>query len=926
MKSKKLISLLLAGAMSLPFAFWTVSADDELTTIAGSTFNGSVDGFEARADGGWKDETRPYPVEYTNEVNHTEGDNTGALKFNLYEATWYFNYGNQRLFRVAKKLSTFENLELKKGEKYKISAYVRGTKGLADSYSNNLKFRFGIAPNNGKDGTVQTSEGAYKDVKVLEDEWTEVSFILDPTQDVNSNYYLMLQMPDGTSYPECTSYNPNTYDYAEYSKGQYRAIYLDDVKIERYAKAPFELVSVTKGGIALKNGAAVYNNEKITVEFSKYLQSDQTGAVTATAGDGTEITPSLSASLNKLYITLPDAVHDTTYTLSLGNFTALDGDTLNVGTEYSLTADNKVIFYDTFDDNLCALAQAESIRADGVTYTAGENNTDGKTAGAVRLGIYGRNIIANTQIGYYGIDRTIGGKIEAGKTYEVSAYIKGEPGRYKTPKQNEFKFALGVYPDALITSNTWYGQETNGQAQLAVSDEWQKVSFLWTPEDDGKTDYSTYRVRINPVNGQEYIQGSTESDTNYLLYYIDDITIREKPAFELIGVTPGDGAVLKAGDVGITAEFSLPVSEESVVTVKNGKGVVVNSAMTVDNRKINIAIPGRDHGETYTVIFDSIVSTAGETLTIEKTSYTYTADTTIMNQTFDENTGTFGVSDWRGCFKNCYDYSAAENRTPGKDAGSVRLSMYSTEQAWAGGKLNYSSRFGIDSDLGTGIEAGRNYVVSAYIKGEPGRYINGFKFQMGIYKLNKGSSVDDIVVNYPVDIKITDEWQKMAFVWTAPEDLSDLKLRINPVKPQTFNSGADNYDIFYIDDVSIMPVGNVPSAYLSDVAVTYTDGETTKAVATAADLNGKAVTVSATLTNLGANTQPYTLIAAVYDENGKLIDVKAAEGSMEVGSKADITVTGLDLTNVSEAAAMKIFAWDRSNNTQTPLTGVYNPF
>lgn len=909
MKSKKLISLLLAGAMTLPFAFWTASAEDTTVVIANNTFTRDVEGFVGN------DKNAVFKAD----ISRTD-DGSGSIEFGLHHDGWpeaVCNFGQRACIGMGKKLGSFENVSFEAGKKYRVSAYI---KGAEDRY-HTRQYWLGITKGNNKDNSVGGNIFAYGSVVPSTADWTQVSFDWEPTA-MDTSWYLRLFLPNNISN------NWDTVEHLTSANNLYDIVYLDDVTIEEYAATPLELVSVTKGGAALKSENTLYNNEKITVEFSKNLQSDQTGAVTVVDEAGTEVAATLSVRDTKLNITIPDAVQGGKYTLKLGKFTALDGTELNLGSEYNLTADNKVIFYDTFDDNLCALAQAESIRADGVTYTAGENITDGKTAGAVRLGFYGRNITNSANIGYYGIDRTIGGKIEAGKTYEVSAYIKGEPGRYKTPQQNEFKFALGVYPDANITSNTWYGQQTNGQAQLAVSDEWQKVSFLWTPKDDGKTDYSTYRVRINPVNGQEYIQGNTESDTNYLLYYIDDITIREKPSFELIGVTPGDGAVLKVGDVGITAEFSLPVSEESVVTVKNSKGVVVNSAITVNNRKINIAIPGRDHGETYTVIFDSIVSTAGETLTIEET-YTYTADSTIMNQTFDEDTGTFGVSDWKDSVKGCYDYSTIANRTPGKDAGSVRLYMYSTEQNWMGGKPNYSANFGIDSDLGKGIEAGRKYVVSAYVKGEPGRYIDGFKFQMGIYRLNeqtKGSYVHDVVAGHPVELKVSDEWQKMSFVWTAPSDLSDLKLRINPVYLQDFNSGADNYDIFYIDDVSIMPVGNVPSAYLSDVAVTYTDGETTKAVATAADLNGKAVTVSATLTNLGANAQPYTLIAAVYDENGKLIDVKAAEGSMEVGSKADITVTGLDLTNVSEAAAMKIFAWDRSNNTQTPLTGVYNPF
>lgn len=598
------------------------------------------------------------------------------------------------------------------------------------------------------------------------------------------------------------------------------------------------------------------------------------------------------------------------WTASAEDHTGADGDVLSSDKNYTYTADT-TIMNETFDTDTSsfvahALFGSVPIQTE-FEYSSAEDHTGTDGSGSVKVvAVGGGWLVQNLQGGILGIEKATGATMYAGKKYIAEAWVKGTPGR---------QIRLAVVSDKYFNPGAyWWQSKTLAETTVTTSNEWQKILVSYVPAEDTN---ENYHLRLCGVNNNRYYAND--------VFYFDDVVLKEQPSFELVSVTPDDGTVLKAGDSGITAEFNLPVSEKSIVTVTNGKGVVVNSTMTVENTKLNIAIPSRDHGETYTVSFDKIISASGDELVVEKT-YTYTADTTIMNQTFDEDTGTFGVSDWLACFKDCYNYSAAENRTPAKDAGSVRLSMYSTEQNWMGGKPNYSSKFGIDSDLGTGIEAGRNYVVSAYIKGEPGRYINGFKFQMGIYKLNKGSYVHDIVAKYPVDLKITDEWQKMAFVWTAPEDLSDLKLRINPVRSQNFNSGADNYDIFYIDDVSIMPVGNVPLAYLSDVAVTYTDGETTKAVATAADLNGKAVTVSATLTNLGANAQSYTLIAAVYDENGKLIDVKAAEGSMEVGSKADITVTGLDLTNVSEAAAMKIFAWDRSNNTQTPLTGVYNPF
>ena len=601
------------------------------------------------------------------------------------------------------------------------------------------------------------------------------------------------------------------------------------------------------------------------------------------------------------------------WTASAEDHTGADGDVLSSDKNYTYTADT-TIMNETFDTDTSsfvthALYGSMPIQTE-FEYSSAVDHTGTDGSGSVKVvALGGGSLVQYSQGGVLGIEKAIGATMYAGKKYIAEAWVKGTPGR---------QIRLAVVSDKYFNPGAYWWQSTTlAETTVTTSNEWQKILVSYVPAEDTN---ENYHLRLCGVNNTRYYANDE--------FYFDDVVLKEQPSFELVSVTPDEGTILKAGDSGITAEFSLPLSEECTATVTKGKGVVVNSTVTVENTRLNIAIPSRDHGETYTVSFDKIISVSGDELAVEKT-YTYTADTTIMNQTFDEDTGTFGVSDWKDSVKGCYDYSTIANRTPGKDAGSVRLYMYSTEQNWMGGKPNYSANFGIDSDLGKGIEAGRKYVVSAYVKGEPGRYIDGFKFQMGIYRLNeqtKGSYVHDVVAGHPVELKVSDEWQKMSFVWTAPSDLSDLKLRINPVYLQHFNSGADNYDIFYIDDVSIMPVGNVPSAYLSDVAVTYTDGETTKAVATAADLNGKAVTVSATLTNLGANAQPYTLIAAVYDENGKLIDVKAAEGSMGVGSKADITVTGLDLTNVSEAAAMKIFAWDRSNNTQTPLTGVYNPF
>ncbi len=598
------------------------------------------------------------------------------------------------------------------------------------------------------------------------------------------------------------------------------------------------------------------------------------------------------------------------WTASAEDHTGADGDVLSSDKNYTYTADT-TIMNETFDTDTSsfvthALFGSMPIQTE-FEYSSAEDHTGTDGSGSVKVvAVGGGWLVQNLQGGILGIEKATGATMYAGKKYIAEAWVKGTPGR---------QIRLAVVSDKYFKPGTyWWQGKTLAETTVTTSNEWQKILVSYVPAEDTN---ENYHLRLCGVNNNRYYAND--------VFYFDDVVLKEQPSFELVSVTPDEGTILKAGDSGITAEFNLPLSEECTVTVTNGKGVVVNSTVTVENTKLNIAIPSRDHGETYTISFDKIVSASGDELAVEKT-YTYTADTTIMNQTFDEDTGTFGVSDWYGGYKTSYDYSAAENRTPGKDKGSVRLSMYSTEQIWAGGKPNYSSRFGIDSDLGTGIEAGRNYVVSAYIKGEPGRYINGFKFQMGIYKLNKGSYVHDIVANYPVDLKITDEWQKMAFVWTAPEDLSDLKLRINPVKPQTFNSDMENYDIFYIDDVTIMPAGNVPSAYLSNVAVTYLDGDTTKTVTSAAELNDKALTVSGTLTNLGANTQPYTVMAAVYAEDGRLIDVKAAEGSMEVGGEAKISITGLDLTNVYENCTMKLFAWDRSNNTQTPLTGVYNPF
>ena len=78
MKSKKLISLLLAGAMTLPFAFWTASAEDT-TVLVHENFAENVDGYVVN---GLKDTSAANPVLNTS-VDHT-GDGSGALEYGLW--------------------------------------------------------------------------------------------------------------------------------------------------------------------------------------------------------------------------------------------------------------------------------------------------------------------------------------------------------------------------------------------------------------------------------------------------------------------------------------------------------------------------------------------------------------------------------------------------------------------------------------------------------------------------------------------------------------------------------------------------------------------------------------------------------------------------------------------------------------------------
>lgn len=444
-----------------------------------------------------------------------------------------------------------------------------------------------------------------------------------------------------------------------------------------------------------------------------------------------------------------------------------------------------VILDETFDNDTGEfIAHKTSLLPNPVikyTYTTEENHSDSDDSGSIKaVPISNGTILQHGQGNAFGIEKRIGVPLKKGTLYAVSAWVKSA---------SKKQIMLSVVSDKYFNDGSYWWQggiSDSAKATLTTNDEWQKIVFFYAPSSN--TD-ANYYLRISGVQNVNYSDKET--------FYFDDVNISAAPAvLELTDVKPVSETVLTALYAGITAEFNLPVGNDNKVTVTDGNGNAVAHKLKVDGTKLIVEIPNRVQDETYNVVLTRVTAANGAVYNGTE-MYSYTADERIMNETFDKDMGTFGTSKWLNGVQNCYDWSSTQNHTPGKQNGAALLRT--NADFWG----SNSAAIGIDSDLGKGIVAGQKYVVSAYIKGEPRRYKQGFQFQMGIYRFNTNAYVMDITSNPPAKIGVTDEWQEIVFVWTAPKDLSNLKLRIGPVNNQECDKTEADYYIFYIDDISI---------------------------------------------------------------------------------------------------------------------------
>lgn len=469
-----------------------------------------------------------------------------------------------------------------------------------------------------------------------------------------------------------------------------------------------------------------------------------------------------------------------------------------------LGEEDTVVFNEAFASDLGAFS--ETYDKSYVSYTDKENHTDGKDAGALRMGLYGLNMAGFGQASYYGVDRKINGKIVPGKTYVVSAYIKGEPGRYKSG----FKFALGIYNFASdINLVTLKDMTAKGNVQVTVTDEWQRVVYFWQPT-SSSANYSNYKIRINPVNEQNFNEGS-KTDNKYDIFYIDDVSIQEAPdTLEMIEVSPNTSKALTAAYEGVSAEFTLPLSNDNIVTVTDSKGNIVPSSLRVDNTKLTVVIPNRVHNESYTVSFDKVTAINGAIFSGGET-YTYIADESILRVSFDNDMEGFDST----YAPKSLEWTDSQNNTDSELSGAAKLST-NYEPFWS--SFHQSAYYGLETKIGNGIRAGERYLVKAYIKGHPGRYSQGFKMGIGIYSsVNKDSAP-------AANVAVSDDWSELYYVFKPQSGVnySNYYLRINPENGQNFDETEADHYIFYIDDVSIEKIAPM---YVLESASYPSDGE-----------------------------------------------------------------------------------------------------
>ena len=462
----------------------------------------------------------------------------------------------------------------------------------------------------------------------------------------------------------------------------------------------------------------------------------------------------------------------------------------------------------------------------------------------------------------YGIQQSVSSMLTVGKRYRISAWIKG--GEYY--EGSGFKMGASIDNAPTIYKEP-ITQGILASDYVAVTDEWQKVEFEYECTDKNvylRVNFSGKGVKCDPDNGI------------FATFYIDDVKLTELPAIplEVISEYPQRDTLYNGEK--ITYELNVnPDMKSTKFTVKDGNGDDVSCKVTSEGHNVIVDIPDRVDGETYSVS-GTVAAFGGVSADV---SGVYTADNiTHMNEDFAGNIGLF-TQTYTSAGLN---YTSDEDHTGKKNSGVAELSYATVDNDVKNG--NYT-KVGFERKITSGIESGKRYGISAWVKGA------SKTVKAGICNGISQSSIKNPIAGN--EITASDEWQEISFEWTATrEDEANVAAGKYYISLAA-GSVPDVGDKFYFDDIVIKQLpdkdfevvsvnpknmilyNNAAAKFAFTVApdaanssITVTDG-TGKTVQSKLSVTGNSLVID--IPNR-ENGEKYTVTGTVAAINGKTVD------------------------------------------------------
>ena len=770
-----------------------VQAEENNTVLFSETFD-SAEAFDETAPGddginvtskfrelNWADKSAG-TVEWTDEENRTgEG---GTVKITLLkDSPSWANSGWRSRMGIWAKLGTKSDMgSVERSKQYKVSAWVKGAaQNTGTTYMPIcLRNNWEIGLNGNNEGTVDkladnVSVGGTG--SAVSNKWQQYSFVIDGSKLMNDTWYIIMANSNG---------NMN------FKAGD--IFYIDDIKVEALGEIELMGSSLNEDG-----SSYLYAGDGFTVDFNKTPNVKSEITVIDPDGEKAEITKKVSNDSIKVQI---NDIKSGQYTVKLGRLYAANGSEyvdMN-GLTYTFTADADVFMKETFDNGVLGYKKysyATIEESDEEDHTTGNGKSMKLTVTHDIKRITG-----------YGWSEVIGASKSFDnffpkESYYISAWIKG--GETFSSKDARLRMSMGKY-------------STKDTAETRVTNEWSKITLFFAAEDANAVSW-----KITNVLGGDGVPNDFRKDD---VIYIDDIEVVRVTEMDCVGISLTDNDRQKLYMNGeFSAEFTMvPDADKSEITVTDSNGNKMNITKTVWGAKIIVKVADRKDNETYHVHFGTVYSASGKNSIDLDKDYTFVSDmSTVMNESFADENSSFASDklEDRAWFTDKENHTSSIE--PGDASGAITLNTFGDES----NDYAYSSKgsmFGVRRSIGSDIMGGQTYLVSAYVKAEPGRYNELLPLQIGVYK-DANSSAE---VSGKFDV--TSDWQQIGLLWSPSGTTTNYRnylLRINLTDGKPFHGGlkGDNkYDIYYFDDINIklyQPLGVVgdDENYLQNNAV-----------------------------------------------------------------------------------------------------------